>query len=562
MSRERPTHDRPWNGAAVRVVLGASALTAVSLLPSAAVSPRGAVVGVPVMGASIAQCDEPSCRPESPRLDRPSYARALSLDLRGTIPSLEELASIASASGDGVPDEMLDAWLAEDAFAERTVRHHRELLWNNLANVRFVHFLQRVGQTPAAPSGSPPSTRRWYRSATAREIRPNDAQCDDREDTLLPDGRARVDAMGMDGWVMVHPYWEADPSVEIPVCAMDAQTNRMSASGRDCATREAANDPGCGCGPNLVWCDTQAVQDAIVAGFNRDVELRIAASLETDAPYTEVFTSRRGFVNGPIVHYLRHQARWYNSVPLLPMPYELEQLPDLAYTDIDTWVELELPDMHAGVLTSPAYLLRFQTNRSRASHFYDAFLCSPFTPPAGGLPVASEAEQRELDLQLRAGCRYCHAILEPAGSHWGRWGMQAGGFLDAEQYPPFLQECADCARGEETCSDTCRLNYVTRALSSQEEPYIGMMRVYEFLRPEHASYVEEGPAGLIRDGLADGRFTECTVRRTTEWLIGRPIAEGDAGEIADLETTFVSSGLRMTPLVRAIVTSDLYRRAR
>ena len=63
----------------MRVVLGASAITAVSLLPSLAVSPRGPVMGVPVLGASIVQCDEPSCRPESPRLDRPSYARALSL---------------------------------------------------------------------------------------------------------------------------------------------------------------------------------------------------------------------------------------------------------------------------------------------------------------------------------------------------------------------------------------------------------------------------------------------------------------------------------------------------
>ena len=558
---DRATRAAP-GGVALRVLGGAATLTAVLIAPSAATSPLGrslgGAVGGELVGASIAQCDEPSCRPESPRLDRASYARALSLDLRGTIPSVEELAAIESASGDGVPDETLDAWLEGEGFAERAVRHHRDLLWNNVANVRFVHFLQRLGQSAASLGG----TRRWYRSATAREIRPNDAQCDDREDTLLADGRARVDATGMDGWVSVHPYWEADPDVTIPVCALDAQTNRYSPSGRDCSTREAANDPGCGCGPNLVWCDTQPVQDAIVNAFNEDVELRIAAALGADEPYTEIFTSRRAFVNGPIVHHLRHQARWYNSVPLLPMPYDLEQLPDLPYTATDTWVEIELPDMHAGVLTSPAYLLRFQTNRSRASHFYDAFLCSPFTPPAGGLPVASEAEQRELDLQLRAGCRYCHAILEPAGAHWGRWGMQAGGYLDPGPFPPFLQECADCARGEETCSDTCRLNYVTRALSSQEEPYIGMMRVYEFLRPEHMDHVEEGPAGLIRDGLADGRFTECTVRRTTEWLIGRPITDSDAAELAEFEDSFVGSGLRLTPLVRAVVTSDLYRRAR
>ncbi len=538
----------------LRAGLAAGVLALVLLAPASAMSPRGAAL----VGASIARCDEPGCRPESPRLDRAGLVRALSLDLRGRIPTLAELDAILAMPGDGLPDTVLDEWLASEDFARRAVRHHRDLLWNNVSNVRFVHFLQRLGQSSAAVGG----TRRWYRSATAREIRPNDAQCDDREDTLLTDGRARVDAMGMDGWVRVHPYWLEDPAATIEVCALDAQTNARSPSGRDCSSREAANDPGCGCGPELVWCDTGAVQDAIVAGFNRDVELRLEAALAADEPYTELFTSRRSFVNGPIVHYLRHQARWYNSVTLLPMPYDLEQLPELPYTAVDEWVELELPDNHAGVLTSPAYLLRFQTNRSRASHFYDAFLCAPFTPPAGGLPVASEAEQRELDLQLRAGCRYCHAILEPAGAHWGRWGMQSGGYLEPTAFPPFLQECADCARGEETCSDTCRLNYVTRALSAQEEPFIGMMRVYEFLRPEHASNVEDGPAGLIRGGLADGRFTECTVRRTTEWLVGRPLTDADAAETADFEDAFVAGGLRMKPLVRAIATSDLYGRAR
>jgi len=536
-----------------RTLVALFTLAVVLVAPSAMRSPQGNLIG-----ASVAECDEPGCRAESARLDRPARLRALSLDLRGQVPTVEEMQSMASAAGDEIPDALITSWLDSETFGDRTVRHHRQLLWNNLASVRFVHFLQRVSPVAASLGGA----RRWFRSSAAREIRPNDAQCDDREETLLPDGRARLNAAGLDGWVNVHPYWESDPSVMIPVCALDAQTNAMSPSGRDCSSRESTNDPGCGCGPNLIWCDTQAVQNATVAAFNRDVELRTMAVLENDEPYSELFTSRRSFVNGAIVHYLRHQARWYDSVPLLPLPYDLDQLPDLAYTDLDEWVELELPAMHAGVLTSPAYLMRFQTNRARASHFYDAFLCAPFTPPAGTLPVASEVEQRELDLQLRAGCRYCHAILEPAGAHWGRWAMQSGGYLDPERFPPFLQECQDCARGEETCSDACRLNYMTRALSAQQEPFLGRMRVYEFLRPEHASNVEDGPSALIRGGLADGRFTSCTVRRTTEWMIGRPITNADVAYTEAFEDTFVGSGLRMKSLVHAIVQSDLYGRAR
>ena len=65
---------------------------------------------------------------------------------------------------------------------------------------------------------------------------------------------------------------------------------------------------------------------------------------------------------------------------------------DLRFDESDRWVEIELPEQHAGILTSPAYLLRFQTNRARASRFADAFLCEPFTPPAGGLPASTEAD--------------------------------------------------------------------------------------------------------------------------------------------------------------------------
>ena len=100
---DRATRAAP-GGVALRVLGGAATLTAVLIAPSAATSPLGrslgGAVGGELVGASIAQCDEPSCRPESPRLDRASYARALSLDLRGTI----AIAATESGQGFGMGD--------------------------------------------------------------------------------------------------------------------------------------------------------------------------------------------------------------------------------------------------------------------------------------------------------------------------------------------------------------------------------------------------------------------------------------------------------------------------
>ena len=56
----------------------------------------------------------------------------------------------------------------------------------------------------------------------------------------------------------------------------------------------------------------------------------------------------------------------------LESPLPIEELPDLTYTD-EQWVEIDLPEHSAGLLTSPAWLLRHQTNRGRANRIYSGF---------------------------------------------------------------------------------------------------------------------------------------------------------------------------------------------
>jgi hypothetical protein len=517
--------------------------------------------------------DAPGCAPEAPWLSRDEYLRALSLDLRGVVPTMEEYESVAAM--DDVPASLIDAWLASPEHAARVVRHHRDLLWPNLSNVRFVDFRRRlgsIGTDAACVEGyvGPDTCRRWYRStsSTTLPVRGAAVACDDVPATFDEDGNVQFrtevrdgTTVRIEGWVEVRPYW-ADPSAPpLRVCAFDAQERSVSPSGRACDTRDASTDPGCGCGPNLAWCDVQDVQNALVSSFAADVERRIAAAIEGGEPYATVFTGRRAFVNGPIVTYYRQLAGVYDSVPLTPLAVDVDALPDLGFRDSETWVEIELPAHHSGVLTSPLFLMRFQTLRARANRFYDAFLCEPFQPPSGGLPVAGEAESREADLQLRAGCRYCHAILEPAAAHWGRWMPQGAGFLDPASFPTFAPECAECARGEETCSATCSMAYLTRALSPSEEPYLGMLRAYAFLRPEHEANVDEGPAALVRDGLADGRFTECSVLTTSRWLLGRPLEPDEEAWSREVASAFVAS-FRYTDMERAIVTHETYRRVR
>lgn len=525
----------------------------------------GGALAINLLTPAPAECDDPAlCRPQQTRLDPHGYLRAVSLDVRGVVPSPEEHASV-DAAGD-VPPELLDEWLLSDDFARRVVRRHRELLWPNIADVGSLYHFRRNLSLVSAGSlwqHMDSSTRIAYRGANVG--------CLDEPATFDASGNPVTRTVGgaeVEGYVRVRPYW--DPSSEIKVCAFDAQTRPVSANGNDCATRAAIGDRGCGCGPNLRHCGTNAVRGAVLAAFARELEHRVVQHLRADEPYHELLTSRRAYVNGPLTYFWRYHRDIHNNVQLVPAALDVGDLPDTAidaggadalrFDEADRWVELELPEDHAGLLTHPVFLLRFQTNRARAARFHDAFLCEPFQPPEGGIPVEDEIASLQPDVQLRPGCNYCHALLEPAAAHWGRWTQQGGGFLSRERFPEFRQECADCGRGLEPCSDTCRFNYVTRAIAPEEETNLGRLRAYEFLRAEHHPYVDAGPSALVRQGLADGRFTRCTVRRTATWLLGRELRSDEEPWVRGLTQRFLGSELRYRELVRAIVESETYRR--
>ena len=504
--------------------------------------------------AQDVQNEDLLCRTDEPRLDKYGYLRSLSLDLLGRIPTLDEYGALDSV--DDVPEEIIDGMLASEGFVNRAVRLHRGLLWNNISNVSLTNFQSALRVT----SG------RFWRTRVALDYRGAFVPCADRPATFDADGQIEVtvDAEGIrrEGYVEVSPYW--DPTSTIRVCAFDAQTTEVSSRGVDCSTNAGFRDTECGCGPNLRQCRYGGYNDRrLTAAFAEDAERRVAAVIRENRPYTEIFTSRRGFVNGPLVHYLKYQRMLPAGVRLDPSPYDTDLLPDLSYSEDEfNWVEIELDAGHSGVLTTPAYLLRFQTNRARASQFYTSFLCQPFSPPNGGLPAVDPDTLPHPDLQQRDGCKYCHALLEPAASHWGRWPERGAGYLDPDDYPAARDDCRTCGTTGRLCSLACRTHYVTRTLSREQEPYIGMLNAYQFLRPSHQRNVESGPKYLLNSAIVDDRFPTCTARRALEGFFGRDLTETEIEQMRTLARRFVGSSFNYRQLVKAVVTSPVYRRVR
>ena len=100
---------------------------------------------------------------------------------------------------------------------------------------------------------------------------------------------------------------------------------------------------------------------------------------ERNEPYSTLFDSRRAFINGPLSFFYQNWLDIAAGIAYRPLAINPDQTPQLNFLD-DEWVEYTLPETHAGLLTHPAFLLRFQTNRARANRFYDAFLCNGFQP--------------------------------------------------------------------------------------------------------------------------------------------------------------------------------------
>lgn len=501
--------------------------------------------------------DDLICPVDTPVLDRSARLRALSLDLRGRPVSLDELASfdgLDDVAGAALEEQLVDEWLASDDFAARVVRRHRSLLWPNLSPIEFS---TRTLTTDARgltfrSDGTVQERYRGLRGATCLD-EPARFDADGAIVTTLDAGARR------EGFVMVRPFWS--PGTPVKVCAFDAQDALNAADGADCSSDAAGGNPGCGCGPDLRWCLRASDQATLRASFLQDVDRRIAQNVGDDDSYLELLTGRRAFVNGPLAHFYRHLTKLPRFVKMDPSAVDATTLPaDLTFAAADDWREVLLDADESGVLTSPAYLLRFQSNRARANRFFHAFLCQPFQPPAGGIEIVAGAT--DPDLQQRDGCKYCHAVLEPAAAHWGRSTEYGGGRLVSALYPAVREDCRRCALSGTGCSDDCNRYYLTKATTEEERAWLGTFRPYVFRSDEHVRNVENGPRLLVLSSVVDGRLQGCVARSTAEWLLGRPLGVNESDVADHYVRTFEDSGFSYRALVKAIVTSDLYRRVR
>ena len=119
------------------------------------------VVALCFAAPASAQLHNPElvCGPDTAELTPHQVVRALSFDLRGKPPSMEELASVTAVGG--IPENMVEEWLDSPEFTEQMIRLHRAMFWNELSNLRFMHDRMRLQNNGGI----------WWRRQNARTLR-------------------------------------------------------------------------------------------------------------------------------------------------------------------------------------------------------------------------------------------------------------------------------------------------------------------------------------------------------------------------------------------------------
>lgn len=538
--------------------------------------PFALVLALP--GAAVADDDACYLHREMP-LER--QLRRLSIDLRGTVPDVSEYEALDGKTE--LPDDLIDAYLDSDELRIQLRRYHEDLLWTNpstaLGDVGFSLSSQNFPGTGTVYFVPSQGKRKLYRGGDGTH------NCQDKPQSDLgydasglpltePAGTDGTGPYVAEGWVEVHPYWESDPNKKIKVCAFDAQLTETYPSvdpggnpvDLSCDHNLAGGRKECGCGPEMRFCMlTSAVESTVLSSMREQLLRLVDDHTKGDRPYSDLLLTKRTWVNGPLVHYFKYLGQRQTFSRTQNLHTESDgKLPDVAFTETTKWVEVTREAPHSGILTLPAYLLRFQTNRGRANRYRIAFEGQYFPPPeAKDANCAPEGD----DLTIRCVCRGCHVKLEPMAAFFGQ--LTEAGTTSLRDFEQVYPTAKSCQLGILPASKAwCDRFYVARpdATDPDIQPYaLKALRYADAEHPEIQPNFDAGPAKLAQADIDSGLFHEVAVRHMFEFLMKRsvnldPTSPDYEGDTLAALTDELRAHDNLKLLIKALVKLPQYRR--
>ena len=312
---------------------------------------------------------------------------------------------------------------------------------------------------------------------------------------------------------------------------------------------------------------------------------------EAAKPYSQLLSNNRVWMNGPLLHFYRY---WTQSPALAGNTYNARHTGDaplppdeqIDFKAVSKWTVLERSAPHAGILTLPAFTLRFQTNRGRANRFRIAFMDRYFEPPS--VYEQGDCDPNSEDLTKKCVCKGCHAVLEPLAAYFGPVAERGSALLT--DFVGSFEGTVDGKTAFAQCIDqwvdNSEVMPLHRDIRSRQlcqvlyqgdydpPPPIAHRLIALYFAGDHKWIAENhkaGPAGMVAlatDFIANkkyGLLAQATVKHMFEMVMKREMnldttaADSEYELMEKLATDFAASD-DLKALVKAIVKLDTFGR--
>lgn len=428
--------------------------------------------------------------------DTTAQLRFLSMAIRDRLPNAEEAKRAYQAADKAAElDALVKDWLASPEHKARTLRHFNDMFGVN-PYVFLTDSVTDLVQYPTDPDDAPADL------ATAGVWH------------LPKDVKSTCGTP-----VQANAWWSDAPIMVCPSAVSTAIS--FSAGSIRCSDPFSANGlrhASCGCGPEQILCYPRHLKRRATVAVAREFAERAYFAYEQGLDWLDVFGGDQFYGDRWLYHHYLYQEKiaWMLE---LPTTAEMTFLKSLPVDGSRTLVAFPPSARErSGVVTSPAFLRRFNNFRSRIRAVTEQLLCQDIDASlnTSGISTFVNPDLSDFDRAhgTQSGCASCHYALDNFGSTLLGW--SDGGFY--EGWDPKSQ-----------------LGHV---------------------------FGEDGtgPRFLMQGYIerATG-FGECMAKRVFEGFTGGTFANLSADQRQDL-VTLAKEGPR--PLIRGLLTSPLMRQLR
>ncbi|HEY4220772.1 MAG TPA: DUF1585 domain-containing protein, partial [Myxococcota bacterium] len=325
-------------------------------------------------------------------VDAPDDAilRRLSLDLRGTVPTPEELKRLEKGglTIDGAVDEFMDSKDFQSTF----ILYHKDLIRPRTGDYNTDASYTKVSEVVVDGERVLTSSRLAAEAGSGK--------CSRSER------------------VSVSPWWDRQGTHY--ACKDTGSSSSNAADGTRCDNEEGQRSGKCGCGPYLLYCYPEGVKDAVLTSQKQEGARIAMEVVNNDLPYPTILTSNWTMNDGALeVYYAKLEDR----------------LNDVKDPDIKKpWVRTARPDRHSGILTTPEMFNFFYNGRRWAQRTFEAFFCHEVYPDfdllddtkdAGAMSAVPYRDSPLLEPSLTVtevrACAACHLQLDGLARVKDRW---------------------------------------------------------------------------------------------------------------------------------------------